>query len=87
MNIFLALKILRLNESEVQIMLFDRHADGPYKSFLQRVFSPNHEVIRASHYQGRKVMFRTLVFHLESPAALIFPKVHRPVLLHFSAAF
>lgn len=77
MNMFLVYEILGLQPSEVQVMLFDRFADGPYLELIRRAFSPDHPVLRHTHYRG-KVLFRRLVFHLESPAGLIFPKVSRP---------
>lgn len=78
MNMFLVYEILGLQPSEVQVMLFDRFNDGPYQELIQRAFSPSHPVLRHTHYQTGKVLFRRLVFHLESPAGLIFPKVSRP---------
>jgi hypothetical protein len=67
---------LDLSPSEMQVMLFDRHSDGPYVELLQRAFSGGRPPIRKEKYGNGKVLFRKLVFHLESPAGLIFPKVY-----------
>jgi hypothetical protein len=78
MNMLLVSHILDVNVSQQQVMLFDRFSDGPYIELIQKGYSPNHPVIRHTHYQRRKVLFKHLIFHLESPAGLIFPKVSRP---------
>jgi hypothetical protein len=78
MNIFLVKSILGLDFRESQMMLFDRQPDGPYIELIEKAFSPSHPVIRRDHYKEKRVMFRRIVFHLESPAGLIFPKVSRP---------
>lgn len=61
--------------NDLKILLFDRHPDGPYRDFLQRVYTPKHTIGRPGDYKTKVVLFHRLVFHLESPAALIFPKV------------
>ena len=52
MNMFLVLSILEQDPKDLQVMLFDRHPDGPYLDLIKTAFSPNHDVIRPSHYQG-----------------------------------
>ena len=37
------------------VMLFDRHADGPYLELIKKAFSPSHPVIRHNTYEGKKV--------------------------------
>ena len=37
------------------VMLFDRHADGPYLELIKKAFSPSHPVIRHHTYDGNKV--------------------------------
>lgn len=61
-----------------QVLLMDRFSDGPYIDLIRRALSPAHPVIRHSEHRGKTVLFRRLVFHLESPAALIFPEVAIP---------
>lgn len=82
MNMFLVYSTLGLSFKDTQVMLFDKYPDGPYHELIQKAFSPSHPVLRHTHYtvsKGQKrVLFRRLVFHLESPAGLIFPKVSRP---------
>ncbi len=78
MNMYLVKSVLGLDLAAVQVMLLDRHPDGPYHELISKAFSPNHPVIRHQHYRGKKVLFKRLVFHLESPAGLIFPKVRAP---------
>ena len=45
---------------------------------INKAFAPIHGVHRYQKYHGKKVVFQQLIFHLESPAGLIFPKVARP---------
>lgn len=52
-----------------------RFADGPYAELIKKAFSPSHPLTRPTTYRNGVVMFKRLVFHLESPAGLIFPKV------------
>jgi hypothetical protein len=56
-------------------MLFDKFNDGPYKELLEKAFSPSYPLRRHQDYKNKKVLFKRLIFHLESPAGLIFPKV------------
>jgi hypothetical protein len=78
MNMFLVMNIIGVDPLYHQVMLFDQHPDGPYMELIKSAFSPNYEVLRNSDYRNKKVLFRHLIFHLESPAGLIFPKVSRP---------
>lgn len=78
MNMFLVNSVLGSDMSKQQVMLFDRQPDGPYIDLIKKAYSPNHNVARREDYNGERVLFRQLVFHLESPAGLIFPKVSRP---------
>lgn len=77
MNMFFVLSILKLSTENLQVMLFDKHSDGPYFDLIQTAFS-RHPVIRHGHYNRKTILFRQLIFHLESPAGLIFPKVANP---------
>jgi hypothetical protein len=87
MNMYLVMAALDINPSDQQVMLFDKHPEGPYKDLIKKAFSPNHPVIRHTDYKN-KVLFKKLIFHLESPAGLIFPKVSRPDPLKcFSTSF
>jgi protein O-GlcNAc transferase len=78
MNMFLALQIADVSTDQLQVMLFDTHPDGPYMDLIQKAYSPNHAVIRPAHYQNKVILFRKIIFHLESPAGVIFPKVALP---------
>lgn len=61
-----------------QVVLFDRFAEGPYKDLIQRALSPQHPLLRHTDYGSEVALFKQLIFHLESPAALIFPEVAVP---------
>ncbi|CAE7543467.1 Eogt [Symbiodinium microadriaticum] len=78
MNMFVVLSVLNIKPDDIQVMLFDKHTDGPYYDLIRRAYSPRHELLRHGHFQKKKVMFKRLIFHLESPAGLIFPKVANP---------
>lgn len=78
MNMFLVMNSLNLNSSAMRVVLFDNHLDGPYTDLIKAAYSPNFPISRISDFGHRKVLFKRLVFHLESPAALIFPKVANP---------
>ena len=56
------------------MVLFDKHIDGPFHELIQVAFSPNRPLKRAADYRG-KVLFKHVVWHLESPAGIVFPKV------------
>ena len=45
MNMFLVMAALGIHATEQQVMLFDRHIDGPFLDLIQRAYSPNHPVI------------------------------------------
>ena len=45
---------------------------------IKNAYSPNHPVIRHKDFNGKTVLFKKLIFHLESPAGLIFPRVANP---------
>lgn len=81
MNMLLVMRVLNLSADDMQVVLFDKYPDGPYIDLIKKAYSPKHDVIRHAHYGGKKVMFKRLVFHLESPAGLIFPKVANPTAL------
>lgn len=50
---------------------------GPYKELIEKAYAPHHGVHRhQAKYGTKKVVFDKLIFHLESPAGLIFPKVN-----------
>ncbi|GMH69624.1 hypothetical protein TL16_g05204 [Triparma laevis f. inornata] len=57
-----------------KVVLFDRQPDGPYYELIEKVFSEG-ELRRSSDFQGKTVKFEKLIFHLESPAGIIFPKI------------
>jgi len=78
MNVFLVMSALGIDPRKQKVVLFDKHLDGPYVELIQKAFSPSHPVGRHQQYKGRTVLFKRLVFHLESPAGLIFPKVALP---------
>eukprot|EP01033_Poteriospumella_lacustris_P004587 gene4587-3281_t len=79
MNMFLVHKVLGNEVADQQVLLFDKHPDGPYKELIEKAYAPRHGVHRhQTKYGTKKVVFDKLIFHLESPAGLIFPKVSRP---------
>jgi len=75
---FLVQHILGLSSAEQRVVLFDKHPDGPYTELINKAFAPVHGVHRKEFFSGKKIKFKRLLFHLESPAGLIFPKVSRP---------
>lgn len=78
MNMFLVLSMLNIPVNDLQVVLFDKHSDGPFIDLIKAAFSPKHSILRANHFNNKIVLFRKVIFHLESPAGLIFPKVSRP---------
>lgn len=78
MNMLLVDKVLDVDTSTQQVVLFDKFSNGPYIELIQKAYSPNNPVKRHTHYAGKKVRFKKLIFHLESNAGLIFPKVANP---------
>ena len=63
-----------LSNGATSVILFDRNPDGPFYEMIQEAFSKNHPLKRAGDFGTRKVTFDKLVFHLESPAAIVHPK-------------
>ena len=78
MNMYFVMSLLDIDPGEQQVLLMDKFTDGPYYELIKRAFSLNHPVIRHTHYGGQIVLFKHLVWHLESPAGLIFPRVANP---------
>ena len=64
--------------SQQQVVLMDRFSNGPYFELIQKSFSPSHAVLRHSDFNKKTILFRRLIFHLESPAALTHPEVAIP---------
>ena len=84
MNLFWVIKALNLNESNQQVMLFDSYKNGPYYELIKKAFSKNHPILRYTYYKNKIVLFRHLIFHLESSAGLIFPRDAKPYPLRCS---
>ncbi|CAM9269498.1 unnamed protein product [Phaeothamnion confervicola] len=80
LNMFMLTRILDLDVQDMQVVLFDRQADNPFYELIQTAFSPSYPLKRAGDYGGRIVVFERLIFHLESPAGLVFPSVMEPML-------
>lgn len=78
MNMFLVMSVLDVDPQRQRVVLFDKHLDGPYLELIQKAFSPSHPVGRHQQFNRKTVLFKRLIFHLESPAGLIFPKVALP---------
>ncbi|GMI43178.1 hypothetical protein TrCOL_g12197 [Triparma columacea] len=57
------------------VLLFDLMPDGPFKEMIDVAFSKGGKSKRKEEYGEDKVTFRKLIFHLESPAGIIFPKI------------
>jgi len=63
-----------LGLSSANVILFDLMPDGPYKEMIEKAYGGG-KTKRKEDYNAGKVLFRNLVFHLESPAGIIFPKI------------
>lgn len=55
MNIYLVLSILGMPFDKNQVILFDKHPDGPFMDLIKNAFSPSHPIIRKSYYKNEKV--------------------------------
>ena len=66
--------------ASTRTLLWDRMPDGPLRELVARAYSKRGgaRVGRAADFGGRTVLFSRLVFHLESPAGIVFPKVAGP---------
>ena len=78
MNMMLVMYALRINSNQQQVVLFDNHDDGPYMDLIKAAYSPNYPILRHDNFKGKVIMFKRLIFHLESPAGLIDPSVALP---------
>ncbi|GMI11922.1 hypothetical protein TrVE_jg12538 [Triparma verrucosa] len=56
-----------------KVVLFDRQPDGPFYELIEKGFSEG-KLKRSGDFKG-KVRFEKLIFHLESPAGIVFPKI------------
>lgn len=73
-NMYLVKDILNYDVSEQQVLIMDKMPNNPYQELLERAFAPVHGVHRHGKYKSQRVMFKKMIFHLESPASLIFPE-------------
>jgi hypothetical protein len=55
MNMLLTKLVHGFDWHETQVMLFDKHPDGPFHELIKQAFSPNYDVIRASNYRNKQV--------------------------------
>lgn len=78
MNMLLVARALNIDVQQQQVVLFDNHPDGPYTDLIKTAYSPKHPLLRVSEFGNKVVLFKHLIFHLESPAGLIFPRVANP---------
>lgn len=79
MNLFFVMSLLRTEVSAQQVLLWDKYSDGPYAELIQKAFSRGTPKLRRHSVFGSKVvLFKHVVWHLESPAGLIFPRVANP---------
>ena len=81
MNMFVVSNVIGISPEKQQVLLWDTHPDGPYLDLIQKAYSGAGKVERHSFYGGKKIMFKKLIFHMESPAGLIFPKIANPTQL------
>jgi len=76
LNMELVYQGLNLNKDDTQVVLLDRNPDGPFFEMIQNAFTtPNKPLKRAANYNNKKIVFDKVVWHLESPAGIVFPKV------------
>jgi hypothetical protein len=77
-NMHLVSHVIDQDPASQQVILWDQHKDGPYTELISKTFAGGKKLLRPRDYQNKVVKFKKLIFHLESPAGLIFPKVARP---------
>lgn len=77
MNAYLVGLAAGLDWRRTRTLLWDRHPDGPFIDLITRAFSGVGPLGRAHDLPG-PVVFDRVVFHLESPAGIVFPKVAGP---------
>lgn len=60
MNMLLVYKALGLKAEDVQAMLWDKFADGPYYELISKAYSPKHPVLRHTHYRGKVILLASV---------------------------
>lgn len=55
MNMHLIQRILNLDWKTVQVMLFDKHPNGPFMDLINKAYCPKFGTIRHNHYSHKKV--------------------------------
>jgi len=54
---FLVKSVLQSKTDNMQVMLFDKHPDGPYLELIQKAFANSKPVLRHQHYKKQKVIY------------------------------
>jgi hypothetical protein len=78
MNMFFVQQALNLDPNATKIVFLDNHPDYASNDIFRTAYSPKHPLLHVDHFQRKRVLFSKLIFHLESPAALVFPEVAKP---------
>ena len=70
--VYTALKLDK--KTKPSVILFDKNPDGPFVELIRNGFS-GEDLKRSRDFGTDTVTFKEIVWHLESPAGIVFPKV------------
>eukprot|EP00968_Pinguiococcus_pyrenoidosus_P003067 scaffold180_cov311-Pinguiococcus_pyrenoidosus.AAC.49 len=78
-NLYIVSRFLGLSPASTRALLFDTHPDYPYVDLIHDAFAAAKPLARAADFGGAKVLFRRLVWHLESPGSIVNPSMMDPL--------
>jgi hypothetical protein len=85
MNLYVVATLLRLKPETTKGVLLDRMPDYSFAGFMHDAFASAAPLQRAADFKHGKVLFRKLVWHMESDFSSIHPSVMDPMVCRNSA--
>lgn len=87
LNLFTVSHLRGLEAPTTRALLFDTHPDYGYTELIHLGFASAAPLARAGDFGGRRVRFRRLVLHMESPGSIVSPFVLDPMVCRDSVVW